>query len=59
VIEYSANLLGGDPGKPIDELGDRRTVFKILEQGRYRYASASENPGAAHALRVPIDSKAR
>ena len=55
MIENGANLLKGHPGKPLDELGGRSTVFEILKQCGHRDPRTAEHPSSADAFRVPLD----
>jgi hypothetical protein len=59
VLEDRANLVEGDPRKPLDELGDKRTILEVLEQGCDRDACPAEHPSSAHAIGVALDSRAR
>jgi hypothetical protein len=56
VIQHGADLLEGDTRKPLHELGRNRTIFKVLEEGRHRYARATEHPSTAHAVWIAFDS---
>jgi hypothetical protein len=58
VFENGASLFERDTRKPLHKLGNLSTVFKVLEQGDYGYARATEHPGSTNALRIPFDSRA-
>ena|SRR5436190_22629286 len=47
VLEHRVHLRAGNPGKPGQELLDRRAALEVLEQGAHGYPRAAEYPGAA------------
>ena len=55
MFEYGSGLLRGDARKPIDELMQRRIVFKVLEERRDRHTRTCEHPSAAHAAGVTLN----
>jgi len=59
MVQYGADLIESHAWKPIHELRSYGAVFEVLEKGRHRHTSAPEYPGAAHPLRVALDSLAR
>ena len=56
VLKNRPRLRKTDAREPFDELVDRRTVFEILKECRYRYARATKKPGAAVALSIVLNS---
>ena len=58
MFEYGPGLLRSDARKPIDELVQRRIVFKVLEERRNRHARTCEHPSAAHAAGVTLNYRA-
>jgi hypothetical protein len=55
VFKNGPRLRQTDAGEPFNELVDRRTVFQILKQCRYRYSRATKKPGAAVALSIALN----
>ena len=55
MFQNGANLVERDTRKPLHELRDQRTVFKVLEQRCDRHAGSTEYPGSAHPLRIPLN----
>ncbi len=47
VLEHRLHLRAGNPGKPVQELLNRRAALEVLEQGAHRHPCAAEYPGAA------------
>jgi len=58
MLQYGANLLDGDAGKPFNELRYECAVFEVLEERCDRHPSSSKHPGATHALRIALDGRA-
>ena len=58
MLQYSANLLKGDPGKPLHKLLDLSAIFQVLEKGSHRHPGARENPGATDSLGVSLYRRA-
>ena len=58
VLKHGAHLFERDARKPLNELINRSTVFKVLEQRRYGHARAAEHPGSAVSLGVLFDGLA-
>jgi len=58
MLQYGANLLNGDAGKPLNELRYERTVFEVLEKRCNRHPSAAKHPSSTHALRIAFDGGA-
>ena len=59
MLQYGANLLNGDAGKPLNELRYERPIFEVLEEGGHWHSSAAEHPCTAHSLRIALDSRTR
>ena len=57
VLQNGTRLLSGDTGEPIDEVVQRCAVFKVLEERRNRNARAAEDPSAADAVGVSLNSR--
>ena len=55
MFKDSPYLLVGYAGKPLQELGSLRPIFKVLEQSGNRHPCASEYPPAAHAPRISLN----
>ena len=58
MLQYGANLLNGDAGKPLNELRYERAIFEVLEESCHRHPSAAKHPSSTHALRIAVDSRA-
>ncbi len=58
MLQYGANLLNGDAGKPLNELRYECAVFKVLEERCDRHPSAAKHPGSTHALGIAFDGRA-
>ncbi len=58
VFEHGANPFQRDARKPLHELGNLRTVLKVLEQRGNGHARAAEHPSSADPLGVPFNSGA-
>jgi hypothetical protein len=55
MLENKPGLFLRDAGKPGEKIRQLRSVFQILEQGSDRNARVAKHPGAAEALRMPLD----
>ena len=58
MLQYGANLLDGNAGKPLNELRYERAVFEVLEERCDRNPSTAKHPSPTHALRIAFDSRA-
>jgi len=58
VLEHRVHLRAGDPGKPGQELLNRRAALEVLEQGAHRHPRAAEYPGAAELRGVAFNRRA-
>jgi hypothetical protein len=58
MLQYGANLLNGNAGKPLNELRYERAVFEVLEECCDRHPSAAKHPSPTHALRIALDGRA-
>jgi hypothetical protein len=58
MLQYGANLLNGDAGKPLNELRYERAVFEVLKERCDRHPSAAEYPSPTHTLRIAFDGRA-
>ena len=58
MLQYGANLLNSNAGKPLNELRYERAVFEVLEERRNRHSSTAKHPGPTHALRIAFDGRA-
>ena len=56
MLQDRARLIHRDAGKPLDEIAQRRVVFKILKQGRNGHSRAAKHPCAAHAFGISFYS---
>lgn len=54
MFQYGSCLRERDAWEQLNELTDRDTVFKILEQGGDRHARAAEHPSSAYTLGVVL-----
>ncbi len=58
VFEHRTNLIDRNAWKPLDEIVNRRFVFKIFKQGSNRHASSFEHPGSTDDSRIAFDCRA-
>jgi hypothetical protein len=57
-FKHGFSLFPVDPWKPLDELIDGCSVFKIFKQGSHWNPRVGKHPSAAHLLRIALDRSA-
>lgn len=55
MVEHRPHLLGRNAREPLNELGNLRPIFEILEKGADRDPRATKYPCATDTLRVTFD----
>lgn len=57
MLQYLANLLLRDAGKPLDEFRELSSVFEIFKQCAYRHASATKYPCTTDSLGIALNRR--